>query len=136
VPRHASKCWWCCLLLLPLLLQYIREPSCIILAVSAANTDLANSDALQMAQLVDAEGARTIGEWLTAPLQSVVVWGVMTLVSHRATAADGTAGGRRGRTHHLWASDELLVLCSADRGPRDGHEHQCTATAKLGDCSL
>lgn len=43
-------------------LQYIREPSCIILAVSAANTDLANSDALQMAQLVDAEGARTIGE--------------------------------------------------------------------------
>lgn len=40
---------------------YIREPSCIILAVSAANTDLANSDALQMAQLVDAEGIRTIG---------------------------------------------------------------------------
>jgi hypothetical protein len=30
--------------------------------VSAANTDLANSDALQMAQLVDAEGARTIGK--------------------------------------------------------------------------
>ncbi|KAF6266399.1 P-loop containing nucleoside triphosphate hydrolase protein [Scenedesmus sp. NREL 46B-D3] len=44
-----------------MVLQYIREPSCIILAVSAANTDLANSDALQMAQLVDAEGARTIG---------------------------------------------------------------------------
>lgn len=41
--------------------QYIREPSCIILAVSAANTDLANSDALQMAQLVDADGSRTIG---------------------------------------------------------------------------
>ncbi|WIA15453.1 hypothetical protein OEZ85_002099 [Tetradesmus obliquus] len=44
-----------------MVLQYIREPSCIILAVSASNTDLANSDALQMAQLVDAEGARTIG---------------------------------------------------------------------------
>lgn len=44
------------------LAQYIREPSCIILAVSAANTDLANSDALQMAQLVDADGSRTIGE--------------------------------------------------------------------------
>ncbi len=41
--------------------SYIREPSCIILAVSAANTDLANSDALQMAQMVDAEGTRTIG---------------------------------------------------------------------------
>lgn len=44
-----------------MVLQYIREPSCIILAVSAANTDLANSDALQMAQLVDADGSRTIG---------------------------------------------------------------------------
>ena len=44
-----------------MILQYIREPSCIILAVSAANTDLANSDALQMAQLVDADGSRTIG---------------------------------------------------------------------------
>lgn len=45
-----------------MILQYIREPSCIILAVSAANTDLANSDALQMAQLVDADGSRTIGK--------------------------------------------------------------------------
>eukprot|EP00775_Hariotina_reticulata_P001703 gene1703-2048_t len=44
-----------------MVLQYIREPSCIILAVSASNTDLANSDALQMAQLVDADGSRTIG---------------------------------------------------------------------------
>ncbi|KAI8472465.1 MAG: the Dynamin A Gtpase domain complexed with Gdp, determined As myosin fusion [Monoraphidium minutum] len=41
--------------------SYIREPTCIILAVSAGNTDLANSDALQVAQLVDPEGARTIG---------------------------------------------------------------------------
>lgn len=39
----------------------LREPSCLILAVSAANTDLANSDALQVAQLADPEGARTIG---------------------------------------------------------------------------
>ncbi|GBF90976.1 hypothetical protein Rsub_03831 [Raphidocelis subcapitata] len=41
--------------------SYIREPTCLILAVSASNTDLANSDALQVAQLVDPEGARTIG---------------------------------------------------------------------------
>ena len=46
-----------------MIFTYIREPSCIILAVSAANADLANSDALAMAQMVDAEGLRTIGGW-------------------------------------------------------------------------
>lgn len=44
-----------------MLLEYVRQPSTIILAVSPANVDLVNSDALQLAQLVDPEGARTIG---------------------------------------------------------------------------
>jgi len=44
-----------------MVLEYIRQPSCIILAVSSANADLANSDALQMAQMVDPDGLRTIG---------------------------------------------------------------------------
>lgn len=42
-------------------LDFIRKPSAIILAVSAANTDITNSDALQLAQDVDPEGDRTIG---------------------------------------------------------------------------
>lgn len=44
--------------------EYIRVPTCIILAVSAANVDLANSDALQMAAQWDKEGQRTIGTML------------------------------------------------------------------------
>lgn len=42
-------------------LSFIREPICLILAVTAANTDLANSDALQLAREVDPQGQRTIG---------------------------------------------------------------------------
>lgn len=42
--------------------EYIRHPTCVILAVSAANVDLANSDALDMARGVDPDGHRTIGE--------------------------------------------------------------------------
>jgi dynamin GTPase/dynamin 1-like protein len=42
-------------------MQYIKHPSCIILAVSPANADLANSDALQPARLADPDGSRTIG---------------------------------------------------------------------------
>ena len=44
-----------------MLLKYISKPACIILAVTAANTDLANSDGLKMAREVDPEGQRTIG---------------------------------------------------------------------------
>ncbi|TFK46017.1 hypothetical protein OE88DRAFT_1668428 [Heliocybe sulcata] len=44
-----------------MLLKYISKPSCIILAVTAANTDLANSDGLKLAREVDPEGTRTIG---------------------------------------------------------------------------
>ena len=46
-----------CILALQLLLRFIEQPSCVILAVSAANQDLANSDALQMARRVCADFA-------------------------------------------------------------------------------
>ncbi len=41
--------------------RYISNPNAIILSVTAANTDLANSDAIQMAREVDLEGDRTVG---------------------------------------------------------------------------
>ncbi|EIW60770.1 dynamin-like GTPase VPS1 [Trametes versicolor FP-101664 SS1] len=44
-----------------MLLKYISRPACIVLAVTAANTDLANSDGLKLAREVDPEGQRTIG---------------------------------------------------------------------------
>jgi dynamin 1-like protein len=44
-----------------LVYAYVRNPNSIIIAVSAANTDLANSDSLQIARDVDPEGNRTIG---------------------------------------------------------------------------
>ena len=42
-------------------LQFISNPNSIILAVTAANSDLANSDSLKMAKSIDTEGVRTIG---------------------------------------------------------------------------
>lgn len=44
-----------------MILDYIQHPSCIILAVSPANQDIVNSDALEMARQVDVDGRRTIG---------------------------------------------------------------------------
>lgn len=39
-----------------MILKYITKPNAIILAVTAANTDLANSDGLKLAREVDPEG--------------------------------------------------------------------------------
>nr|6DI7_A Chain A, Putative sorting protein [Thermochaetoides thermophila DSM 1495] len=44
-----------------MILKYIQKPNAIILAVTAANVDLANSDGLKLAREVDPEGQRTIG---------------------------------------------------------------------------
>lgn len=42
-------------------LEFITNPNAIILAVTSANTDLANSDALKLALSVDPAGQRTVG---------------------------------------------------------------------------
>eukprot|EP00035_Acanthoeca_spectabilis_P001491 m.80520 g.80520 ORF g.80520 m.80520 type:complete len:830 (+) comp10911_c0_seq3:402-2891(+) len=44
-----------------MIMEFIHKESCIILAVSPANSDLANSDALKLAKAVDPDGIRTIG---------------------------------------------------------------------------
>lgn len=43
-----------------LILQYISNPNCIILAVTAANTDMATSEALKVAREVDPDGQSVI----------------------------------------------------------------------------
>ena len=40
---------------------YIKNPSCIIVAVSKATDDSANSESLKLAREVDRDGVRTIG---------------------------------------------------------------------------
>ena len=43
-----------------MLYQFITKESCLILAVSPANTDLANSDAMKIAKEVDPGGMREV----------------------------------------------------------------------------
>lgn len=44
-----------------MLMQFVTKDNCLLLAVSPANADLANSDALKIAKEVDPQGQRTIG---------------------------------------------------------------------------
>lgn len=55
-----------------MLLKFITKPHSIILAVTAANQDLANSDGLKLAREVDPEGTRTIGVLTKVDLMCVL----------------------------------------------------------------
>uniref|UniRef100_A0A8D0CC66 dynamin GTPase n=1 Tax=Scleropages formosus TaxID=113540 RepID=A0A8D0CC66_SCLFO len=44
-----------------MIMQFVTKENCLLLAVSPANSDLANSDALKIAKEVDPQGVRTIG---------------------------------------------------------------------------
>lgn len=43
-----------------MIFQFIKRENCLILAVTPANTDLANSDALKLAKEVDAQGIQSV----------------------------------------------------------------------------
>ena len=64
-----------------MLIEYIKNPKCIILAVHPANTDLATSEALKLARDIDPDGKRTL-----------VVCTKLDLMDHGTDAIDLLAG--------------------------------------------
>ena len=64
-----------------MLIEYIKSPKCIILAVHSANTDLATSEALKLAKEIDVEGKRTL-----------VVCTKLDLMDHGTDASDLLSG--------------------------------------------
>lgn len=62
-----------------MIMQFISRENCLILAVTPANTDLANSDALKLAKEVDPQGKH---DW-TYPLSLVKqIWGIHFSTAH------------------------------------------------------
>lgn len=106
-----------------MLLQFITKESCLILAVTPANTDLANSDALKIAKEVDPQGntslnmkrrlissaAAIVSVSLNEPDTSVVFSilfcenepHVLRCAHHRRDHKTGPDGRRHGRKGHL-----------------------------------
>lgn len=106
-----------------MVLEYIRRPNAVILAVSPANVDLATSDALQLAQIADPEGVRTIGACglmsygPTAFVRSTArAWGPVRVPVRRARVPPGLCGCSWHRSRNRRACGPLVVgtggLCS------------------------
>jgi replication fork clamp-binding protein CrfC len=72
-----------------MLLKYISRPNAVILAVTAANIDLANSDGLKLAREVDPDGKfisitphhfKITGCLISTPLTGTRTIGVLTKI--------------------------------------------------------
>ncbi|KAM2028115.1 hypothetical protein ACFX1T_020309 [Malus domestica] len=70
--------------------SYVEKPNCIILAITPANQDIATSDAIRIARLVDPTGERTLG-----------VLTKLDLVDKGTNALD-VLEGRSYRLQHPW----------------------------------
>jgi hypothetical protein len=95
--------------------KYISKPACIILAVTGANTDLANSDGLKLARDVDPEGLRTIGVLTKVDLMCVLRYPTLD----DASLIDGAQGSRHGRRRHsCWSHHPAAPRLRARCQPR------------------
>ncbi|CAJ1388325.1 unnamed protein product [Effrenium voratum] len=79
-----------------LILSHIQNPQCLILAVAAANADLATADSLALAREVDPKGERTLG--------------VLTKMDLAAQAAASAADVLEGKVYPL-ALGFVGVVC-------------------------
>eukprot|EP00811_Abedinium_folium_P000610 NODE_1055_length_2630_cov_11.405114.p1 GENE.NODE_1055_length_2630_cov_11.405114~~NODE_1055_length_2630_cov_11.405114.p1 ORF type:complete len:844 (-),score=224.54 NODE_1055_length_2630_cov_11.405114:99-2411(-) len=87
-----------------LVLRYITPVSCIILAVSSANADLATSDALALAREVDPDGERTLGVLNKLDL---------------ADASGNAPEALMGRLYHLRLG-YVGVVCRSNKAMKEG----------------
>ncbi len=90
-----------------MVLEYIRHPTCVILAVSAANHDLVNSDAIELARSVDPEGLRTIGRLRHLVLTLIIDKHHAAEHSHSLCILAFLCRGARGAA--VFVSDNMLI---------------------------
>ena len=137
-------------------LQYISNPNAIILAVTAANTDIANSDALQlaMAKEVDPLGERTVGVLtkldLMDPgtdcadiLMNKVVplrRGYIGVVNRGQLDVESDASIRDGikKEDHFFRNHPVYGKCMVNHGNHNGNStnHSNDMGGKLGTMNL
>lgn len=115
-----------------MLMKYISKPSCIILAVTPANTDLANSDGLKMAREVDPEGQRTIGVLTKIDLMCVPGSSVAySLLTSNQGCWNGRSGYSR-RPGYPFASG-LRTCCQPwSARHRQQQAHHCCTPVRAG----
>ena len=119
-----------------MVLQYISNPNAIILAVSAATSDLATSDAIQLAKRVDPSGERTMGVITKLDLMDAGTDAIDVLRGHVIPLQRGFVGVVNRSQQDI---NDAKTLAAARRDERDffaAHPKYRAMAARMGSLHL
>lgn len=96
-----------------MILKYISNPNSIVLAVTAANTDMATSEALKVAREVDPDGECPSFSSLTCTLPLIFLLSLFLWLSLTLASSDSS------HQHSGWSLLNPLSRCSHHCLPKD-----------------
>lgn len=116
--------------------QFISNKNCLILAVSAANYDLANSDALKMARDVDKDGLRTIGVITKLDLMDKGTNAKDIFDGNILPLRHGYIGVINRSQHDIDTKKDFVMALEHERNYFLGHPYYRTIRNRLGTQNL
>ncbi|TRY57163.1 hypothetical protein DNTS_003260 [Danionella cerebrum] len=120
-----------------MLMQFVTKENCLLLAVSPANSDLANSDALKIAKEVDPQGLRTIGVITKLDLMDEGTDARDILENKLLPLRRGEDAFRSAHKHLVLVYRKLDLSHSESSAPLASDLHGVSNMALLGlDCNL
>jgi len=115
-----------------MVLEYIENPNAIVLAVSAATSDIATSDAIQLAKRVDPAGERTMGVVTKLDLMDAGTDAVDVLSGRIIPLARGFVGVVNRSQQDIDQAKPLDAARRAERAFFDGHPRYRPLAATMG----
>ncbi|KAL1521567.1 hypothetical protein AB1Y20_021226 [Prymnesium parvum] len=119
-----------------MVMQYIRNPNAVILAVSPANADLATSDAMQLSRSVDPHGERTMGVITKLDLMDAGTDALQILRGQVIPLRRGYVGVVNRSQQDIMQNKTPEAARAAEKAFFDTHPKYRTISAQLGTSYL
>ncbi|XP_055296155.1 dynamin-like isoform X2 [Sitodiplosis mosellana] len=115
-----------------MIFKYISKENCLILAVSPANSDLANSDAIKLAKEVDPQGVRTIGVITKLDLMDEGTNARKILENELLPLRRGYIGVVNRSQKHINEKKDIMAALKAERNFFMGHKDYRRFADRMG----
>ena len=115
-----------------MIFKYISKENCLILAVTPANTDLANSDAIKLAKEVDPQGTRTIGVITKLDLMDEGTDAREILENKKLPLRRGYVGVVNRSQKHINEKKDIAAALKAERDFFLSHKHYRHFADRMG----
>jgi replication fork clamp-binding protein CrfC len=119
-----------------MIVEYIDKETCLILAVTPANMDLANSEALKLAREVDPKGHRTIGVITKLDLMDQGTNAVDVLENRQFPLKRGYVGVVNRSQKDIDEKQDMKVAADAEQEYFDNHAAYKHMAGRMGTAYL